>query len=81
MSAQIIRLVVDNRKPSEIDEARQRCQRLTHVDRDPATRSGQRLVAPGCAIGCATCFRACAVNRIKLRFWVQELERLSGDSA
>lgn len=61
-----------------LDEARRACRKLTDIDRDPATRSGTQLVAPGCALGCRTCFRTCAVNRIKLDLWTNELALLSG---
>ncbi|KKW92270.1 hypothetical protein [Sphingobium chungbukense] len=76
MTATILRLVVNNPGDSEIEEARRVCHRLTAVDRDPATRSGTKLVAPGCILGCEPCFRACAVNRIKLNWWMAELSSL-----
>lgn len=67
----------DGENESELQEARRRARKLTEIDRDPATRTGVRLVSPGCALGCAPCFRACAVNRIKLSWWQNELASLS----
>lgn len=64
-------------KETELQEAQRVVRKLTDVDRDPATRSGIRLVSPGCALGCTSCFRACAVNRIKLGWWAKELAALS----
>lgn len=77
MGATILRLVVDKPVETELQEAQRRAQQLMDVDRDPSTRSGIRLAAPGCLLGCANCFRACAVNRIKLDWWLKELASLS----
>lgn len=62
---------------TELQQAKRMVRKFTEVDRDPASRTGIRLVSSGCALGCETCFRACAVNRIKLGWWQNELAFLS----
>lgn len=42
-------------------------------------RIGDRLFEAACGQGCFPCYRACAVARIKLRWWQAELDRLGGD--
>lgn len=77
MATTVLRLVIDNPEETDLEEAQRVCRKFTDIDRDPATRTGTMLVAPGCNLGCTPCFRACAVNRNKLRWWLKELASLS----
>ena len=68
----------DEVEETELEEAQRHVGHLIAKDRSPEIRSGVQLMGPGCSAGCGTCFRSCAVNRIKLDWWRNELSSLVG---
>lgn len=62
----------------EADEAATHAQELRKRLRAPFR--GDRLVEPACERGCAVCYRACAVTRIKLDWWERELAAINREA-
>lgn len=56
--------------------------RMLRARRDAIDPLAERelLSAPACERGCSICPRACAVTGIMLRWWEQELARLTGSA-
>lgn len=85
MSAAIISLAAARAVQSESGHAEDLAEALGQVRKLTAKRErlmaepkGEELSAPGCKIGCARCFRECAVTGVILHWWSGELAKLTG---